>query len=683
MLQRKPATLAAGHPGLQTALLFLPGFHHLTIPLLLARIFVVANINSGDIFMSDKPDYRELGLMCGLEIHQQLDSKEKLFCRCPTVIRETEESNFEFFRYLRATASEMGTTDRAALEQTRVNRKFIYKAYDTTCLIENDEEPPRELNKEALEIALSITKLLHMKPVEQMHIMRKIVVDGSNTSGFQRTAFLAGGGHLDTSLGPVGVDVLCVEEEACQKIEDKGDSIIYSLDRLGIPLVEIGTAPDIVTPAHARETAANIGMLLRSTGKVKRGLGTIRQDVNISIAQGARVEIKGVQALDMIETIVEREALRQVNLLKIKESLISRGAGVHDEIFDVTHLFKDTASKVISKALKKGKVLAVLLPGFAGHVGIEVQPGRRLGTEFSDRAKTSGVGGIFHTDELPNYGITEAEVFALREFVGAKEQDAVIMVADREKRARGAMESVLVRALEALEFVPEETRRALPDGNSAYMRPLPGASRMYPETDVPQVEISGEYFDSIPVPELLTEKEERFKTKYDLNSELAGRIVYSTYLPLFEELMEIYSNDKTITPTLVVRTLTGLLSELKRDGVNISNITDSHFIQLFKTVSEGSVAREGIEKVLRQFAKTPQMSMEKVIEELGLAGPETAEIETFIEAVIRDREAFISEKGMGAVGPLMGVVMKEFRGKVDGKVLSELLKQKINQSLNS
>jgi len=195
-------------------------------------------------------------------------------------------------------------------------------------------------------------------------------------------------------------------------------------------------------------------MILRSTGKVKRGLGTIRQDINISIAEGARVEIKGVQELDLIETIVEREAARQVALLEIKRELNTRKAAVSDKIIDVTSVFAGTTSKVILKALKGGVVYAVILPGFAGLVGKELQPGRRLGTEFSDRAKKSGVGGIFHTDELPNYGITEEEVKALRKAVGAQENDCVVMVADAQEKAKGAMEAVKIRAREALEIVP-------------------------------------------------------------------------------------------------------------------------------------------------------------------------------------------------------------------------------------
>ncbi|TGC09497.1 Glu-tRNA(Gln) amidotransferase subunit GatE [Methanolobus halotolerans] len=632
--------------------------------------------------MSDKFDYAGLGLKCGLEIHQQLDSKQKLFCRCPTLIRETGESTYEFFRYLRPTASEMGETDRAALEQSKLKRKYVYKGYDTTCLVENDDEPPKELDREVLGIALSISKLLKMKPVDQVHVMRKIVVDGSNTSGFQRTAFLAKDGHLDTSVGPVGVGVLCLEEEACQKIEDRGDSIIYSLDRLGIPLVEIGTDPDIISPAHAKETAQQIGMLLRSTGKVKRGLGTIRQDVNISIAKGARVELKGVQALDMIETIVEHEVERQVNLLAIRDKLLERHASACDTVFDVTHLFKETQSKVIKKALKKGKVLAILLRGFADFVGMEIQPGRRLGTEFSDRAKTSGVGGIFHTDELPNYGISEDEVRVLREAVDAGENDAVVMVADAEIRAQGAMESVIVRAKEALDGVPEETRRALPDGNSSYLRPLPGAARMYPETDVPQTEISADYFGSVDMPELLTQRAKRFESDYGLHKELSEKIVYSTYLPLFEDIMQRFADNPDITATLAVRTLTGTLPELRRDGVEVDNLEDCHFTDIFARLAEGEIAREAIDPILRAMAHNPSLNAKDAAEELGLGGIDTENLEEFIESVILERQDFVREKGLAAIGPLMGPVMAEFRGKVDGKIISDILKQKVNKYID-
>ena len=360
-------------------------------------------------------DYRALGLLCGIEIHQQLDTACKLFCGCPTKHREVEESNFEFFRYLRPSRSELGEIDRAALEEVLVSRKFHYKSYDTTCLVEADEEPPREINSEALEISLIIARLLNILVVDEVQTMRKMVIDGSNTSGFQRTAYIGSEGKIETERGSVGIGVLCLEEEAARIIEDRGDSVVYSLDRLGIPLVEIGTAPDIVSPAHAREVASYLGMILRSTGRVKRGLGTIRQDVNVSIKGGARVEVKGVQALNLVDKVVEFEALRQVRLLEIRAELGSREAAVDDALWDVTALFAETGSKVISKSLKMGGVvLACRLQGFAGLVGREIQPGRRLGSEMSDRAKRAGVGGIFHTDELPAYGVTESEVEAVR-----------------------------------------------------------------------------------------------------------------------------------------------------------------------------------------------------------------------------------------------------------------------------
>lgn len=624
-------------------------------------------------------DYHSLGLKCGIEIHQQLDTRRKLFCGCPTRLRDTGESNFEFFRYLRPTVSEMGELDRAALEETKLQRKYIYKAYDTTCLVENDEEPPQRLNREALEIALTIAKMLHMNIVDELHTMRKIVVDGSNTTGFQRTALVATDGYLEAG-GRVGITVLCLEEEAAQKVEEKGDSVVYSLDRLGIPLVEIGTAPDIRTPEQAREVASHIGMLLRSTGRVKRGLGTIRQDVNISIAEGARVEIKGVQELDLLPLILEREVQRQVSLLRIRDELKQRGAGVEPTITDVTEVFKDTSSRLIKRALNKGGVvLAALLRGFAGLVGEEVQPGRRLGTEFSERAKKSGVGGIFHSDELPDYSITQREVDVVRECLGAGDGDCVVLVADEAGRARSALEAVLQRAEEAMVCVPEETRRALPDGNSAYMRPLPGAARMYPETDVPPVQITEEELAQIRLPELLSEKKERFMREYRLNEELAGIITQSEHAELFEEIMRRVPGVK---PTLVITTLHSTLAELRKSGCSTENITLEHLVQLFTCSAEGRIAREAIEKVLRAMAEQPDAPLEELLERLNLSGIDEDSIEAFIEEVVRERADFVQERGVDAVGPLMGVVMKELRGRASGAQISEILRQKITQLLN-
>ncbi len=610
-------------------------------------------------------DYKELGLKVGIEIHQQLDTKHKLFCFCPTVTREVEESNFEFFRYLRLKRGEIGEEDRAAKEEVERSRRFIYKYYDTTCLVEADEEPPRELNREALLIAIQVAKMLNMEVVDEVHVMRKIVIDGSNTTGFQRTALVAFGGFLEVDGKRVGVATLCLEEEACRKVEEGEGYAVYSLDRLGIPLVEIGTEPDIDSPEMAKKVAARLGMILRSTGKVKRGLGTIRQDVNISIRDGARVEIKGVQELDILDKIVEYEVLRQVNLLKIRDELKERGARVEERIFDVTGVFTNTKSKII----KNKTVKAILLKGFAGIVGREIQPGRRLGTEFADIAKTYGLGGIFHTDELPAYGISEDEVSKLRDFVGAESGDAVVMAAGDAVRVERALRRIIERAKYCLIGVPEETRKANEDGTTSYLRPLPGAARMYPETDVPPVVITEEMLN-VEIPELIEDRARRYEKL--LPKDLAWEIADSPYYKLFEEYSE------KLQPTVVARVLYQVPATLRKEGVDVEKLEERHYRLVLDMILAGEIAKEGAEEALKLLSQNPNYSAKELKEKIG--GVE--DLDSFIAKLIEEKADLIAERGEGAFKPLMGLVMKEFRGKVDGRIIAEKLKKAIRDSLS-
>lgn len=606
-------------------------------------------------------DYAALGLKAGIEIHQQLDTAEKLFCHCPTVLRDVEEHNGEFFRYLRATVSEMGEIDRAAREEMMVMRPFSYYAYDTTCLVENDEEPPAPLNPEALALSLTVAKMMGMTPVEQVHIMRKLVIDGSNTSGFQRTGLVALNGTLPTGER---IESICLEEEAAQRIEDQ----LFSLDRLGIPLAEITTAPDMHTPEAVKSVAAYIGMLLRSTMQVKRGIGTIRQDVNVSIREGSRVEIKGVQELRLIDEVVRREVQRQVNLLAIKDKLLARNASVDEASHDVTALFKETGSSI----LKRAKTIhAVCLRGFDGLVGCEIQPGRRLGSEMSDYAKKCGVGGLFHTDELPAYGVTEAEVASLKEAVGAGPDDCVVLVADAKKKVTCAIEQVRRRAEMAMGGVPEETRKMLEEGSSAYMRPLPGAARMYPETDVLPITVTGAYYDALSLPELLTEKADRYVRDMGLDASLARQMVYSRRCGLFEEAV-----GRGVKSALAAHTILGTLKELSRDGADIAAVPGEALIDLLVRVETGTVAKEAIPPVIRALSQGMDIGVA-----ISAVAPSISreEVRAIICAAIAEREEFVREQGMRAVGPLMGVVMKELRGRADGKVISELLKEEVGK----
>jgi len=608
-------------------------------------------------------DYKALGLVAGIEIHQQLDTKEKLFCHCPTTLREVQEHNGEFFRYLRATVSEMGEIDRAAREEMKNNRKFQYYAYDTTCLVENDEEPPAPLNDEALTVCLTIGKMFGMTPVPQLHTMRKLVIDGSNTSGFQRTALVAFNGRL-----PNGgeIETICLEEEAAQRVKDE----VFSLDRLGIPLVEITTSPCMHTPEEVQSVAEHIGMVLRSTGKVKRGIGTIRQDVNISIAEGARVEIKGVQELDLIAEVVRREVQRQQNLLRIRDELITRGSTTEGASgLDITSLFKETKSAVLKKAKK---IHAVTLKGFAGLVGREIQPERRLGSEMSDYAKKCGVGGIFHTDELPAYGVTAEEVAMLRSYMNAGENDCVILVAGAsDKQAACAISQVITRAAIAYSDkpVPEETRKMLESGSTSYMRPLPGAARMYPETDVLPVIISDERWSAVTIPELLTAKAERFSREYGIEKNYALQLAGSDKLPLFDRAVR-----EGIKPKLAAFTLLSTVTELRREGIDVRALTDEAYLAIWHAVEDGKAAKEAVPDLIRSMAEGT--AFEAAIAKLG-PSVSRSELEAIVRKIIANRSDFVAEKGKGALGPLMGIVMAEVRGSVDGKVVSEILRKEI------
>ena len=616
-------------------------------------------------------DYEALGLVAGLEIHQQLDTATKLFCACPTERREPEEATRRFTRYLHPTKSELGEIDEAALEESRVDREFEYLAFDTTCLVEEDEEPPHRLDEEALSVAMQIATLLDATVVDQAHVMRKIVVDGSNTSGFQRSTLLARDGAITTEAGPVGIEDLMLEEESAGRVSETEAGVRYALDRLGIPLVEIGTRPDIRSPEQAREAAERIGMLLRSTGDVKRGLGTIRQDVNVSIEEGARVEIKGVQSLDDIDSIVRQEVGRQVELLDIAEQLQERDAAV-GEVRDVTQVFEGTDSGVIAGALSGGgAVTAVPLYGFDGLVGHEIQPDRRLGTELSDHAKRNGAGGVFHTDELPAYGVTEAELERLRTAVDVGPDDAVAIVADNPETAELAITAVAERATAAIDGVPEETRDATEDGTTRYLRPLPGSARMYPETDVPPVTPDP---SDVETPELLTEKVERYQTALDLEEGLAEQVAFSVRMPLFEEAVAA-----GVDPTFAATTLESTLTELRRDDVPIEQLDDDVLLAVLQLVETGDLAKEGVNEVLATLARNPELSAEAAIEEAGLAGVgEKAVREAVLEVVERNSEQ-IAEEGMGAFSALMGEAMGALRGKADGEIVSDVLREEIGK----
>jgi glutamyl-tRNA(Gln) amidotransferase subunit E len=616
-------------------------------------------------------------MMCGIEIHQQLDTK-KLFCSCASCL--CEEGEGEYYRKLRPTTSEMGEVDRAALVQFQRNLGFKYQCSPgSTCLVEMDEEPPHGVDEDAMETTLVFSTMLNANIIDEIQFMRKIVVDGSNTSGFQRTSLIATDGSIEVNGKKIGILSVCLEEDAARKMETTGSDITYRLDRLGIPLIEIATAPDMRTPEEVMEVASRIGTLLRCTKRVKRGIGTIREDLNISIPGGARIEIKGVQELRMLPDFVRNEVNRQKMLLKIREMLINRGAkAVSIEVTDVTELFKDCDSKVIRSAFEeKGKVLAVRLPGFSGVMNGDNKT-LRLGAEMAQYARTKGVKGIFHSDELPNYGIERSYVDRLREFLGMTgEGDAFVICAAKEKKARDALQVAVERANQALVGIPEETRDPLPDGTTKYSRPLPGAARMYPETDVPPTNITSERLARIrnSLPEFPEQTENRLMDQYGINRQQAHQIVRNSQDEIFAKISDEYGM-ASVAATMFLNTFT----ELEHEGSDMSAIKDDQIFKMFALLKDNRFSKEAIPALLKEMSIGTEV--EVAIKKLGLESVDVDEAAVIIAKIINERADFVRSKGMAAIGPLMGPVMGALRGKIDGKQANDLLVKEIQKLMD-
>ena len=466
-------------------------------------------------------DYKSIGFKAGLEIHQQLDGK-KLFCDCPT-LNSDKEADMRAERRLRAVAGEMGGVDKAALHEAGKSKRFLYEgSSEDCCLVEFDEEPPKPINQDALDTVLVVAKLLNAKIADEVQVMRKTVIDGSNTSGFQRTALVAVDGFIETSKGKIHVPTICLEEEASQKAEDTKEYTKYRLDRLGIPLIEIGTSADIVDAEHAKEVASALGMILRSTGKVKRGLGTIRQDVNVSIKGGARTEIKGFQELKSIPKVIENEILRQEELIK------------------------------------EGKKIR------------------------------------------------------------------------------------------------EEVRKAEPDFTTSFLRPMPGAERMYPETDVAPVKITAERLKGIKLPELITEKIDKIEKKYKLSKELASELVKENID------FEHYLKFKNIDVKFIAQTLVNTPKEIKtRFNVEVDAV--KYADELFSKLDKGEIPKGAVFEILVETGKGGKVDYGKYS-----AGP--IDIEKEIKDIIEKKP------GLNA-GAYMGIIMGKYRGKVDGKKVMETVKK--------
>ena len=608
-------------------------------------------------------NYEELGFKCGIEIHQQLDTDRKLFCHCPVDLVD-EHADGSFSRYLNAVAGESGEKDEAAEQASSMNTKYVYKYYNrNNCLVEADEEPPHEMSQEALNTVLTFSRMVDAEVVPEIQVMRKLVVDGSNTSGFQRTAMIGLDGELETESGIVSIEDIELEEESAGIHERDSNKAVYDLNRLGVPLIEIGTDASIKNPEHAREVAMKLGMLLRSTGKARRGLGTIRQDVNVSIEEGSRVEIKGFQDVKNIDELIRLEVERQKNLVELGEELDE------DEVLgdNVTHLFDDTDNQIISTVIENdGAVYALKLPNMTGKMKQEISGKRYVAEELVDYAKEQGVQGILHTDEeIEQYDLVE-EFEEVGNILKKAEEDVIALIAAPEEQAKSAAQRVKERAEMLYNgIVPEETRGAEQDFTTSYMRPLPGAARMYPETDIPPVSITDGRIEEIDqnLPETLEEKRERLKD--EIGEQLADQLVNSRKIGLFNKFED--STDRKDLANYIVNTLPRLESE----GLEVKQEDAEIIIEAY---SDGRLEKGQLEKASELAAEGVENPVEEVLE----SQVSEDEIEEAVMEVVEENEEMIEEQGMRAQGALMGEVLQKIdaEGSRVSDVLQKVLQEK-------
>lgn len=623
----------------------------------------------------------KIGLKVGLEIHQQLATHKKLFCNCTPL--ESNEFSDKFSRKLRASKSELGEYDPAAIFESKKSKKMIYYTNPANgCLVEQDEEPPHELDVDAKNIAILIACSLKSNIFSEIYPMRKMVIDGSNTSGFQRTMMVSQGGFLDVEGKKIGVQSICLEEDAARLLADRETERDFSLDRLGVPLVEIALEPVSASPSEMRKIAHSLGRLLRTTKRVARGLGSIRQDVNVSISGGGVVEVKGVQQLDQLEKVVEYEAKRQHGLLLISEKLkelekISR----QDDVFDVTELMKGCKSKIIQKSLQdKAIIKAIKIKNFSGMFSYSPYEGIRLGKELGQLVRFFGIGGIFHSDELPNYGIENSDVDKLKKLLKTKENDGFIIIAGQDFKIDYAIDSIINRINDAKIGVLAETRLATQTGETVYLRPRPGASRMYPETDIPPILVSESeiYSAKKNIPKSWNESLKELQEKYELNSQLAEQIFDSEYLELFENIC----SDKKSSPNFVASVLCSTITNLERQGLNSSLLRPKEIMRIFEFLNQGKITKESVEIIFEQIMSGKTHSVDEAIQNTSMTTINEEELGKILAGIIQANLDIINKQGSHSIGILMGNAMKSLRGKASGERINKLLQNMITEYLN-
>ncbi len=611
-------------------------------------------------------DYAEIGFMCGLEVHQQLMTDRKLFCRCPAGRYDSNEHHAEILRHMRPTLSEMGEYDGTALMEFKTRKNIVYLLnHDTVCTYEMDDAPPFEMNDEALDRSIAITMLLGCNLVGEVHITRKQYLDGSIPTGFQRTAIIGTDGDIPFGDRTVHIRQLSIEEDSCREVSDKGHLRTFRTDRLGMPLIETVTDPDMKTPEEAMAVGQILRHLCRVSGLVRTGSGAARQDVNVSVTGGTRIEIKGVSSLRAIPRLTHNEALRQRTLVGIKSELARRGvtaADISEQGFDVTPIVRGTGCKFIQNAVDKGaSVMAIPLPGFQGLLEAQTQPRTSFLKEFSDRIRV-----IACIDDLPNLALSTQDVPTLSsgewdrvsKICQVSPDVPVIVVWGRRQDVETAVGEVAIRAREATEGIPQETRQALEDGTNGFERILPGADRMYPDTDLPPIRLEDDRVQVIrsSLPQTPWERKARL-LDMGVGEDLADRLSRHRAWDLFVHLVENLDGTGSLDPA----GLASLLLDRSCPRPASLAAAGGWWTETLERLLAGDIIPEAVwnsedDVITRLVEDRGREIFSEEMNRLPQDGPAAGE----------PREHFV-----------MGHVMRELRGRIPGRMVRAWVKEEL------
>lgn len=624
--------------------------------------------------------WQALGFMCGLEVHQQLKTAKKLFCRCSAgIFHDFDKYDAEIVRHMRPTLSELGEYDGTALMEFKTRKKIVYRIKnDTACTYEVDDTPPFLLNREALDNAMRIALLLNLNIVGELHITRKQYLDGSIPTGFQRTTILGIEGSFPISSKKIKVIQFSIEEDSCREVSDYRHTRVYYADRLGMPLIETVTYPDMLTPWEAQEAAQSIRFIARSSGRVRVGIGAAREDVNVSITGGTRIEIKGVAHISWIPKLTHNEAFRQKSLLEIKAELAKRGLKADEWKIDSTELDRSDwkgLSMLKGEEKKDWHLIAVNLPGFANILSFFNQPGHSFSDEIADRLKVIAClerPNMFHSEEL-DPSLDEGDWQKIRTALCATDKDAQILFWAPQEDIKTALETISERCKMAFAGVPNETRKSLPDGITIFERVLPGADRMYPDTDSAPIPIVEEMIEEARkgLPVSLADRWQQL-SGWKVPSDAWTYVLRNNLMPELERFSAEFGIDAKFLALCYAHVLKGI------QGRNDLPFDHLRIYDLLKFIRNRDLAVDILPAMLKVIYHHPNMQFASVLATLGYKETDRDEILEQIPLLLKMWQK-VNRKGRRRPDAMVNWAMGRMRETAMGNIPLRELREAIER----